>query len=88
MAIFAVSGCAYFKTFGVSDSLGESIGVLSVGNVKLVFKNCELRIAFDPLHCTKTAKLGIESTETKTISWYATKFNDYLRERQLSRFVF
>ena len=28
-----------FKPFGVSDSLGESIGVLSVGNVQLIFKN-------------------------------------------------
>ena len=28
-----------FKPFGVSDSLGESIGVLSVGNVELVFKS-------------------------------------------------
>ena len=27
------------KPFGVSDSLGESIGVLSVGNVELTFKN-------------------------------------------------
>ena len=29
-----------FKPFGVSDSLGESIGVLPVGNVELIFKNC------------------------------------------------
>ena len=41
----AVAGCVYmlesvflynFKPFGVSDSLGASIGVLSVGNVKLI----------------------------------------------------
>ena len=38
MAVFAVSGCAYFKPFGVSDSLGESIGVLSVGNVELILR--------------------------------------------------
>ena len=28
-----------FKPFGDSDSLGKSIGVLSVGNVELIFKN-------------------------------------------------
>ena len=28
-----------FKRFRVSHSLGESIGVLSVGNVQLIFKN-------------------------------------------------
>ena len=28
-----------FKPFGVSDSLGESTAVFSVGNVELIFKN-------------------------------------------------
>ena len=48
VAIFAVSGCAEmlesvflynFKPFDVSDSLGENIGVLSLGNVEPTFKN-------------------------------------------------
>ena len=121
----------------VADTLGESIGVLSVGNVELIFKNwftlsmprpsssliharslesksvarCDtlhrirdnklvthikihrltltskseqiemigrnifikgsLFIAFDPLHSTKTAKPGIQSTGAKTVCWYA-----------------
>ena len=47
VATFAVSGCAEmleivfflnFKLFGVSDSLGESIGVFSVENVELIFQ--------------------------------------------------
>ena len=39
------------------------------GNILIKFS---LFIAFDPLHCTKTAKPGIESTEAKTVCWYAS----------------
>ena len=47
VAIFAVSGCAKmlesvffsnFKPFGVSNSLGKSIRLFSVGNVELIFQ--------------------------------------------------
>ena len=48
VALCAVPGLAWmlesvfflnFKPFGVSDSLGERIRVLSVGNVEFIFQN-------------------------------------------------
>ena len=48
VAMFAVAGCVYMlesvfflnvEVFGVNDSVGERIGVFSVGNVELIFKN-------------------------------------------------
>ena len=36
------------------------------------FIKCSLFIAFDLLHCTNTAKPGIDSSGAKTVCWYAT----------------
>ena len=48
----------------------ESEEIENIG--RNIFIKCSLFIAFDPLHCTKTAKPGIESTGAKTVCWYAT----------------
>ena len=48
VVMFAVAGCVYMpesvfflnvEVFGVSDTLGETIHIISVGNVELRFKN-------------------------------------------------
>ena len=45
---------------------------LTANKSKTSGETFSLFIAFDLLHCTKTAKPGIESIGGKTICWYAT----------------